>query len=263
MYWNNSAPPATAMLAASTTSRTGRAVVMVSGSILPPPAVFQMRPHVPNGAADDDGDDYAVETMHEGLEAGIGVPALSELLADIGESIAPGPGAQERIELELSLRHARDACGERDEGADHRQQPADEDGDAAEAPEEPLDHLELALAHQHDAAPALDQRPAAPIADRVGDRRADIATDGARGRDQRKVEAAGRDEITGERHDDLGGERNAGALDRHQDDDAAVAERGNRRDDEGRDGCDDAFEQGNSRGAGRRRSGGPRYSPNR
>src|SRR5947207_2360344 len=158
MYWNNSAPPATAMLAASTTSRTGRAVVMTSGSMFPSPAVFQMRPHVPNGAADDDSDDNAVETMHEGLEAGIGVPALSELLANIGESIAPGPGAQERIELELSLRHARDACGERDEGADHRQQPAD---------------------------------------------------------------------------------------------------------DEGRDGCDDAFEQGNSRGAGRRRSGGPRYSPNR
>src|SRR5258707_7080509 len=89
------------MLAASTTSRTGRAVVMISGAILPSPAVFQMRPHVPNDAADDDRDDNAVETMHEGLEAGIGVSALSTPLAAINASIAPRPGAPERIELEI------------------------------------------------------------------------------------------------------------------------------------------------------------------
>src|SRR5690242_9483713 len=97
------------MPAASTTSSTGRAMGMAARSILLSPAVLHVRPDVPSGQDDDPRDDNAVEPVHEVLEAGIGVPALAQPLADIGERIAPGPGAQERIDLEPRLGHAGDA----------------------------------------------------------------------------------------------------------------------------------------------------------
>ena len=48
-----------------------------------------------------------------------------------------------------------------------------------------------------------------------------------------QIEAARGDQVARERHDDLRRQRDACALDRHHQNDAAVAERGDGRDDEG------------------------------
>jgi len=63
--------------------------------------------------------------------------------------------------------------------------------------------------------------------------RAEQASDGARYRDHVQSEAAAGDQVARERHDDFGRQRDACAFDRHHQDDPAVAERRNRRDDEG------------------------------
>ena len=76
--------------------------------------------------------------------------------ADIGEREAPRPRSEKGVDLEFHHRHPRESRGKGDEGADHRKQPADEDGDRAVAGKEPLGVIDLGMADQHVGAPALE-----------------------------------------------------------------------------------------------------------
>ena len=62
----------------------------------------------------------------------------AESAAAEGQGEAPGPRTEKSIDVKSSPGHASNSRGQRDEGAHHRQQPRDEDGDAAEPVEEPV-----------------------------------------------------------------------------------------------------------------------------
>src|SRR5438094_677428 len=112
------------------------------------------------------------------------------------------------------------------------------------AREPALGELEFAVAEQHEAPPALDRRPPAARADRIRDQRAQHAAGGARDRDAREPQLAPVHEVARERHDDLRRERDARALDRHEEDDAGVAPGRDHADDEGGGGRQQAPEHG-------------------
>src|ERR1700761_5420748 len=105
--------------------------------------MFPMACDIPDDENDEDRDDHGVETVEKRAQLRVVIPPRAELLADIGEGEAPRPGADEGVKLELQLRHAGDAGRQRDEGPHHRQEAADEHGDAAETREEAIDQLEI------------------------------------------------------------------------------------------------------------------------
>jgi hypothetical protein len=115
---------------------------------------------------------------------------LSQMKARIGEAEAPGPGAEEGIDVEFHQRHAGDAGRQRDECPHPRQHPGHEDGGAAVAGEEAVGPSEVAAAHQEIATPALDEPPPTVTLDGIGHRRAEIAADGARARRRDQDEMA-------------------------------------------------------------------------
>jgi len=181
-------------------------------------------PDVPADPQDHRGDHDSVEPVQDFLEQGVAVPALAQFEPDIRQRIAPGPGAEEGVDLELELGHAGDARGQCYEGADDRQKPAHEHGDAAVALEEPVRPVEIAPAHQHISAPSVDERPAAVISGRVSDGGTDIAAERARCRDPKEIETSGEGQVSRKRHDDFGRQRNAGRFNRHQEDDPAISQ---------------------------------------
>src|SRR5271170_3529155 len=124
---------------------------------------------------------------------------------------------------------------ERDEGPHPREQAADGNSDSAVTREEPLGALQLVAAHKDVAAPALDRGPPAARCNVIGDRRADIAPQRAHRGGADQAEPPGRDEISGERHDHFGRQRNAGRLDRHQNDDTKITGGRNDLDNPGRE----------------------------
>ncbi len=115
-----------------------------------------------------------MEAVEDLFEAGVGVPACAQLHAYPGEDVAPGPGADEGVDVEAELVHLGHACGEGDEGADDGKHSADEDGDGAEAGEEVIDTVEVVAAEEEIAAVALDHGTAAAGSDPVGGDGADI-----------------------------------------------------------------------------------------
>src|SRR5438309_605891 len=68
-----------------------------------------------------------------------------------------------------------------------------------------------------------------------------IAADRACGRDPNELHAAFVHQVAGEGHDELGGQRNAGGLDGHQDDQTTVAGGGHHRLDEYKDDGENFF----------------------
>ncbi len=146
-------------------------------------AVAPVGPDEPDDGGDDEDFDAEVEAVEGGFEAGVGVPGLAELHADPGEDKAPGPGSEEGIEMEAELRHAGDAGGQGDEGADDGQEASEEDGDAAVLAEEVLGAGEVVGIEEDEAAPAGDEGAAAVCADPVSDEGAEIAAEGAGGGD--------------------------------------------------------------------------------
>src|ERR1700723_2114916 len=80
-----------------------------------------------------------MEAMEDLFEARVGLPGCAELHADVGEGVAPGPGADEGVDVEAELVHLRDTGGEGDECADDRQHATYKHSDGAEAGEEMID----------------------------------------------------------------------------------------------------------------------------
>ena len=112
--------------------------------------------------------------------------------------------------------------------------PAEERGLVAVPDEELLGAQDVRVADREVAPPALEERPAAVVADRVGDERADGGADRAGEHGERQVPGpvgqglhagALADEEAGEREHELGRDRNDDALDRDPDRDAEVADR--------------------------------------
>jgi hypothetical protein len=91
----------------------------------------------------------------------------------------PDRGTEEGIDVEAKLVHTRDACGQRDKGANHWQQATDEDGDPSVAREEVFGAVEVAVVEQHEAAIFCNKGPAAISADPVGNERAEVAANGS------------------------------------------------------------------------------------
>src|SRR5690348_17310725 len=136
--------------------------------------MLQMPPDIPADAKNDRADNDDVEALHDRAQARIAVPLFAQFVTDIGERKTPRPRADEGIDLEFDLRHAGDAGRQRDERSHDWQEPADQNGDAAVAREEIVRPVELAPAYQHIAAPTLDKRPAAVVADGIGDGRPEV-----------------------------------------------------------------------------------------
>jgi hypothetical protein len=198
-------------------------------------AVFPVRGDEPEEGCDENEFDGEMEAVEDFFEAGISVPRRSELHADPGECVAPGPGADESVDVEAELVHLRDACGKGDEGADDRQHSADENGDGAEAVEEVIDTIQVVAAEEEIAAVALDHGTTAVCADPVGGDGAEVGGEGGDGREDDEVPLRVRESVAGERHDDFRGDGDTGGLDRHEKDDAEVSAGRNGADEEGDD----------------------------
>src|ERR1051326_2892123 len=150
-------------------------------------------------------------------------PVFAELLAKVGQSETPRPRTQKCVEVEAAAGHADDSGGKCDESADHWQQAGDEYGEVSPAREEAVGPVEFAAAHQDPAAIALDQRAPTVGSDLVGHQRSQVASDRAHSRHPEQLECALKYEVSGERHDQFGWQRDAGGLDCHEDGDACVA----------------------------------------
>jgi hypothetical protein len=92
-------------------------------------------------------------------------PVFGELHSRIGEAEAPGPRAEECIEVEAEARHARDSRGKRDEGADDGEKASDEDCDLAVFVEEAIGEFEVVFVEQDVTAVFLDERTSAEVSD--------------------------------------------------------------------------------------------------
>ncbi len=166
------------------------------------------------------------------LKRGSRLPSVAELHADVSKKEAPGPGADEGVEMKAQLRHAGDAGGQGDEGADDGQQARDEDRDAAVALEVVLGAVEIVAAEENVFAEAFDGGTAAPGTEPVGRDGAEVAADGSGGGDPEEIELAGVNEIAGKGHDDLRRQRNASRFNGHQENDTGVSSRGDHSDNE-------------------------------
>src|SRR5262249_9686438 len=140
-------------------------------------------------------------------------PILSKLHTEISEREAPGPGAEECVNVKLGPRHAGDAGRQRNEGANHRQQAADEDGEFSPAEKKTVSPVEFTVPHQYPTTVPLDQRAASISANLVGHKRTQVASDRTRGCDQRQLESASENQISGEGHDQLRRQGNACGFD--------------------------------------------------
>ena len=137
----------------------------------------------------------------------------------------PRQAAQERQDREAPERHPRDAGRQRDERAHDRQHAGEEDGRVAVALEPAVGHLEVVLADVQPLAVLLDEVDAAVVADRVGDPRADDVRERRRPASRPTSEYSPRSTLKPAKSIvGLAGDRDAGALGRHQDEDPGQAE---------------------------------------
>jgi hypothetical protein len=210
-------------------------VALNSSVIFGADAVFPVGSYEPDGGEDDDGLYAEVEAVEDLFEAGVGVPLGAELHTDVGESVAPGPGADEGVDVEAELVHLRDAGREGDEGADDGKHASDEDGDGAEVGEEVVDAVEVVAAEEEIAAVALDHGATSASADPVGGDGAEVGCEGCDGGENDEIEPGVGQRVARERHDDLGRDGDAGGLDGHEEDDRGISASGDGADEEGYD----------------------------
>src|SRR5208282_5069485 len=124
-------------------------------------AILPVRPEEPDDPAQQHDSDDRVELMEVLAER---APVLAEFHAEVSQRETPGPRPEESIDVEFAARHAGDAGGQRDKGADH--------GHVSPAHKEAVGPVEFTVAHQDPAAVTYDQRAPAVAADLIRDQRA-------------------------------------------------------------------------------------------
>src|SRR5215469_13631095 len=154
-----------------------------------------MRPDEPDDSCSEANADDRIELVEVLPEAS---PVLSQLHSEICQRETPGPGPEKRVDVKFSAGHAGDAGRQRDEGADHRQQAAGEDGGLSPALEETVGPVQLAAPHENPLAVSLDEWASAVSADLVRNQRAEIAPDRARRRSPKQPHGAFVDQVSGE-----------------------------------------------------------------
>ena len=113
-------------------------------------------------------------------------------------------------------RHPGNAGGQGDKGSHHREQARQKHRDRSIFQKEMRGAVQVVPAEQNILAKTLHQRTAAMRPDPIGHRRTQIAANGAGRGHPQKLKPAGVNQVAGERHDDLRGQRNAGRLNAHQ-----------------------------------------------
>src|SRR5437899_3823408 len=111
-------------------------------------AILPVGTHEPDDSCQRQKHDDNIQAVQPLAEPWIFVPVLAQFHADPGEHEAPRPGAHECVDMEPDPGHARDACRQRDESANHRQQASDKNGSRAEAQEEAVGHVKIMAAQQ-------------------------------------------------------------------------------------------------------------------
>src|SRR6266542_2809661 len=189
----------------------------------------QVTPDEQADEAREPGGDEVVDAFQCPLQLG---PVVPQGPPAPDEEHHPGHGAEEREHDEPPERHPRDPRRDRDERPDDGQHPREEHRRVAITREVPVSQIEVVPADQDEAAITLEQRSPAEGADRVRDEGAERVPDDAGDHrapvrpwrsGERLRDAAGH-RPPGEREDDLARDGDRGALDRHRDDDAEVAE---------------------------------------
>src|SRR2546428_2885759 len=88
--------------------------------------VPKMSPDPPDNCDCDRDSNNEVEAMKPGLEQRVLVPLLTQLLPDVRQAKTPRQRSGKSVDDELFQIHPRHSCGKRDEGANCRQQTANE-----------------------------------------------------------------------------------------------------------------------------------------
>src|SRR5579863_10228134 len=144
-----------------------------------------------------------------------GLPMLAELAADQGKRQAPEVRAREGIKDETAQMHAADAGWQGDEGPHQGQQPPHENDRVSMALEPVVGGVQILPGKEEVLAVPLKQWAAAERARVIRDERAQNAAERAEERHLPEPKGSRENEITGKWQDDLRGQRNAGAFDRH------------------------------------------------
>lgn len=192
--------------------------------------MLEVHADVDDGCEEQQRADHVIETVEVFAQLR---PVRSQLVSSVGQHVAPRPGAEKCVDVELPEVHAGDTGGKCDEGADHRKQAAEEYGPLPVALEPAVGHLHLAARDQNVFSILQQKRPPAPHAGVIGHNRADVAAERARRGYPEQAESSRIGEVSGEGQNDFRRQRDAGALDGHQQDDAGVAKGCNDRDDKG------------------------------
>ena len=87
-------------------SRADRGRMLEWPPFLSPPP--QVPPREPANPEDREGQDGEVEAVHDDAQLRVAAPLLPKQVAHVGEGVALGPGACERVKLKRHLRHAGD-----------------------------------------------------------------------------------------------------------------------------------------------------------
>ena len=197
--------------------RIGRRRAGSGGAAAAPPAHEQQE-----GAKDDHGGDGVVHVVEAVLPL---LPVVAHLAPDQGEHEDPRDAAERRQEREAPEGHPRDAGRQRDERPDDREHAGEEHGPAA-VPLEPV--VRPAQVRRLDVellAVLLEPLDAAVVADPVRDPRAhDVGGRACRDDGQHRVLTA-RDVEAREQEGALRRDRDARALEHHQDEDPGQPER--------------------------------------
>ena len=164
----------------------------------------------------DPGDDGVVEVAEVVLPL---LPSIADLAPDDPQHQHPRDAAERGQRREAPEGHSGHTGGEGDERAHDREHAGEEDGDVAVALEPAVGGREV-LRVDVDQPVLLQQLEASVVAGCVGEPRARDVPEHTGGDDPEQGHVALRDVEAGEQHYRLAGDRDARALQRHQDEDA-------------------------------------------
>ena len=131
--------------------------------------------------------------------------------------------------MKFAARHTRNPRRQRNKCSDHRQQPRNEHGHLSPAQKKTVGPIQLTASHENPASIALHQRTPAVAADLVSDQRPQIASDRARRRRPNQLHRTRVNQIPGKRHDQFRRQRDARRLNRHQQRNANITGRRDKR----------------------------------